>query len=72
MGVNDNDIICFIKVKTFFCNFSVGAIIGKYPWSTILLSLLLFISMTCGLYFFNVSTNDEFLWTPYGSDVSYC
>ena len=31
--------------------------------------MIIFIAMSCGLLKFQRSTDDEFLWTPYGSDV---
>ena len=51
--------------------FRLGILIGKYPWTTIIVTLIFFAVMSCGLVKFNASTDDEFLWTPYGSDVRF-
>ena len=56
-----------IYIIIFYSRF--GYIIGKYPWTTILVTMIIFIAMSCGLLKFQRSTDDEFLWTPYGSDV---
>ena len=47
--------------------FSFGLGIGKRPWLTIILSVALCLVCTAGLVFWNENTDDEQLWTPYGS-----
>ena len=44
--------------------------IARYPWPTILASLALCAVCSGGLAFWNPVTDDEVLWTPYGSEVS--
>ena len=58
------------KNKNFVSLLRVGIVIGKYPWTTIIITFVIFAAMACGMLKFTVSTDDEFLWTPYGSDVS--
>ena len=50
--------------------FRWGYRIAHYPWPTILASLALCAVCSGGLYFWNPVTDDEVLWTPYGSEVS--
>ena len=50
--------------------FSFGLGIGKRPWLTIILSVALCLVCTAGLVFWNENTDDEELWTPYGSPVN--
>ena len=47
----------------------LGHLIGKHPWMTILLSLLLCVACSCGMIMWYQVTDDELLWTPYGSPV---
>ncbi len=49
--------------------FRFGLLIGKYPWWTVGLSLLLCAACSSGIVKWNVVTDPYVLWTPYGSPV---
>ena len=49
--------------------FSFGRSIGKRPWLTIFMSLMLCLICSSGNIFFTVNTDDDTTWTPYGSPV---
>lgn len=52
---------------SFSCR--IGLSIGLRPWLTIILSVCLCFICTAGNVFWQVNTDDEALWTPYGSPV---
>ena len=55
---------CFL----LFC--SLGSGMGKRPWLTIILSIAVCLVCSAGMVFWQVNTDDEAMWTPYGSSVS--
>ena len=58
------------EMKFFHFFFSFGVHIGKRPWLTIILSVLLCFVCSAGNVFWQVNTDNDALWTPYGSPVS--
>ena len=57
--------LLIIFLENFFYKF--GLAIGKRPWWTIILSVIFCLICTAGMVFWNENTDDEQLWTPYGS-----
>ena len=49
--------------------YSFGLWIGRNPYKTILGSLLLVAACSSGMLTWYTLTDDEYLWTPYGSEV---
>ena len=49
------------------CFYKFGLVIGKRPWWTIIISVIFCLICTAGTVFWNENTDDEQLWTPYGS-----
>ena len=49
--------------------FSFGLWIGRNPYKTILGSLLFCAVCSSGMLTWYTLTDDEYLWTPYGSEV---
>eukprot|EP00095_Tigriopus_kingsejongensis_P006955 maker-scaffold406_size180810-snap-gene-0.19 protein:Tk06955 transcript:maker-scaffold406_size180810-snap-gene-0.19-mRNA-1 annotation:"hypothetical protein TRIADDRAFT_52362" len=47
--------------------FRLGYLIGSHPWKTIIASLLLCAVCSSGMSVWLTVTDDELLWTPYGS-----
>ena len=56
-------------LEAFFVKF--GGLIGKFPWTTIILSIVACGICSAGLYNYLERTDDEVLWTPSGSVVSF-
>ena len=61
--INTNVLIVFLEN----CFYKLGLAIGKRPWWTINLSVIFCLICTAGVVFWNENTDDEELWTPYGS-----
>lgn len=49
------------------CFFRLGLLIGNHPWKTVIGALLLCAVCSSGMAFWLQITDDELLWTPYGS-----
>ena len=49
--------------------YSFGLWIGRNPYKTILGSLLFCAACSSGMLMWYTLTDDEYLWTPYGSEV---
>ena len=45
----------------------LGCGIGLYPWWTILASVIFFVACSGGLFLWVNVTEEDVLWTPYGS-----
>jgi hypothetical protein len=50
--------------------FSWGRLACRHPYKVILVSLLLCGAACAGFAFYSMETDDELLWTPFGSPVS--
>ena len=50
--------------------FRLGSGMGNRPWLTIILSIAVCLVCSAGMVFWQVNTDDEAMWTPYGSSVS--
>ena len=61
--INSKILIVFLE-NSFY---KLGLAIGKRPWWTINLSVIFCLILTTGVVFWNENTDDEELWTPYGS-----
>ena len=61
--INSSFLIEFLEK----CFYKLGLAIGKRPWWTIILSVIFCLICTAGVVFWNENTDDEELWTPYGS-----
>ena len=48
-----------------------GLLVVSHPWLVILFSLLLCGGLSGGLLFWQQETDQELLWTPYGSPVRF-
>ena len=48
-----------------------GLLVVSHPWLVILFSLLLCGALSGGLLFWDQETDQELLWTPYGSPVGF-
>ena len=58
-------------LKVFFLLFfRLGSGMGNRPWLTIILSLAVCFVCSAGMVLWQVNTDDEAMWTPYGSSVS--
>jgi hypothetical protein len=53
-----------------FIVISWGRLACRHPYKVILLSLLLCGAACAGFAFYSMETDDELLWTPFGSPVS--
>ena len=56
--------------NVFLLFYSLGSGMGKRPWLTIILSIAVCLVLSGGMVFWQVNTDDEAMWTPYGSSVS--
>ena len=54
----------------FLLFFRLGSGMGNRPWLTIILSLAVCFVCSAGMVLWQVNTDDEAMWTPYGSSVS--
>jgi len=63
---------CSKEITNFIekCFYSFGCNIGKRPWLTIILSVCLCLACSAGNVFWQVNSDTQALWTPYGSPVS--